>query len=656
MVEAYQANPRSTRKASTIFRLSHGALWARSVRILCYRVGVRHVILALLLVLGCSRQTRKTLVPDVPQHGSAEARARFQEAKTRFLRDGTQGAEFEQIAQDFPDDPIVPWAELYAGIAAVKARDYATADKLLARVMDAEVAPGLSLRAQLFLGIAKNYQGDAAAARRLLARADRAIESDDERTEFLAAVAFSSAAGDRPLMALPVFDQLYPRVTATERAVIIARVEEIVAAANPDLLGRVFDELPDRRGPSIAAVGSRLVLVLEQTGDISGAERMRHNVTPVRAALGLPRTITEAEVGAATATPGDPGLLGAVLPLGSKEENRIAEYAAAGLGLAAGAPDGKGVTAIETRAAVDRPASAEAVEQLARQNVIAIVGPIKGSSVDVAAARAEALAVPLLSLATNADQRTTGRFVFHVRHSPDARARALAQRALSRGIKTFAVLAPETEYGKGTSKAFADAVRKGGGKIEVTVFYPADTKSFAGHAAKLKSSWDAVFVADEAQKLALIAPALAATGNLPRALPFPKKVLGGRPVLLLSLAEGLDARYVTQAGRHSIGALLAPGFYPDDADPTARAFVERFVAGFGRLPNATEAYAFDAAQLATAAGARGRAALAAALARGELAGVTGAIRFDEAHRRADPGVVYTVVEETGGILAIRATR
>src|SRR5690606_5300550 len=188
---------------------------------------------------------------------------------------------------------------------------------------------------------------------------------------------------------------------------------------------------------AIAAVGSRLVILYDHAGDAPRAARMRENMVPVRAHVGLPRTITEAEVGGAASGAGQAGLVGAVVPLGSREENRIAEAAVAGLGLAAGASDGKGIAAIETRIGVDTTTSAAAVDQLARQNVIAIVGPIKAASVDAAAARAESLGVPLISLATNADQRTSGRFVFHIRHSPDARARSLAQRALAAGITTF---------------------------------------------------------------------------------------------------------------------------------------------------------------------------------------------------------------------------
>lgn len=618
----------------------------------------RAILLLLLVVLGtgCPRGTRKTLTPDVPKSGDADARSRFLEARAKFQKDGAAGGDFKAIVQEYPDDPIVPWAELYAGIAAVKARSFAEADTHLSSVIETNADPALTARARLFLGITKNYAGDAAAARRLLVGADKAVENDDERTEYLAALAYATAAGDQPLRALPVFDELYERVTPTERALIVARCEEIVMNLDRDLLERMFDELPGRRGPAIGAVGSRLVALYDSAGDAPRAARMRENMVPVRAHLGLPRHITDAEVGGAAASDGGNSIVGAVLPLGSKEENRIAEAAVAGLALAAGAPDGRGVTAIETRAAVDKTASSEAVDLLARQNVVAVVGPIKGSSVDGAAARAESLGVPLISLATNAELRSGGRYVFHIRHSPDARARALAQRALAAGVRTFAIMAPESDYGRGTSKAFTSAVEAAGGKIVATVTYPTTTKSFADKTGKLGAGWDAVFVADDAQKLGLIAPALNAAGNIPRPLPLPKKKLvNGRAVLLLSLAEGLDPSFIPTAGRQSVGALLAPGFFPDAADPAAKTFVERFTAAYGRAPGPTEAYAYDAAQLVAAASSGGRAGIATALNGSQASGVTGTIRFDADHRRADPGVTYTIVEETGGF-AIRVMK
>ena len=77
---------------------------------------------------------------------------------------------------------------------------------------------------------------------------------------------------------------------------------------------------------------------------------------------------------------------------------------------------------------------------------------------------------------------------------------------------------------------------------------------------------------------------------------------------------------------------------------------------YGHVPGAGEAYAYDAAQLVVAGAAHDRSALATALVRGQLAGVTGTISFDADHHRSDAGIVYTVVEETGGVYAIRIAK
>jgi branched-chain amino acid transport system substrate-binding protein len=609
------------------------------------------VFLAWLVVLAAcpGRQTRRTLVPDIPTTGDVGARTRFQHAKAQFLRDGSDSSEFKRIVEEFPEDPIVPWARLYAGIADVKARKIADAVKQLGEVIELRADPGLTARGRLYLGIALNYQGDAGRALELLRGSDGAIEDEGDRTEYLAALAFATAAaGNPPIRALAIFDQLYPRVTPTEQALVVARIEEVVAAAEPDLVRRAFDELPDRKGPSFAIVASRLVVLADQAGNPTEAQRMREIAAPVRAALGLPRVV-EPDGAASSGS----GVIGAVVPLGGKS-NRIAEAAVAGLGIAAGVGDGNAVAAVEVRAAGDGEAVALAVESLARANVLAIVGPTDKDAVDAAGPRAEALGVPLLSLSGRAERHAVWRTVFHMIHSGEARARALAQRAIARGVSKFAVLAPESGYGKTLSAAFVEEVARGGGTIAATVTYKADTKSFAAIVGKLTGAWDAVFVPEDAATLALIAPALDAAGMKPRPLGT-KKLRAGRAVLLLSTAENLTGAFLVDAGRHAAGALLAPGFYPDDQDPASKGFVDRFIATFGRAPGFLEAYAFDAAQLAAAAGGGGRAGLAAALTRVQFVGLTGTIRFDAEHRRGDPGVLYSVVEETGSF-AIRVAR
>lgn len=586
-------------------------------------------------------------MPDVPTTGDATARNRFQDARAKFLRDGHDSGEFQRIAEEYPEDPIVPWAQLYAGIADVKARKIASAVKQLAEVVDTKADPGLTARARLFLGIARNYAGEPAAALPLLKDGESAIEDDADRTEYLAALAYATAAaGDPPLRALALFDQLYPRVTPTERAAIVVRLEEVVAAADANLVKRAFDQLPDRKGPSFAVLATRLVAISDAEGNAREAQRMREIATPARAALGLPRVAT-GELAAARALE----LIGAVLPKGKSE--RIALAAFAGLGVAAGVSDGKGVAAIEVRTAGDAATAGGAIDYFAGANVVAVIGPTDRDAVDAAGARAEALGVPMLSLSGRAEKIATRRAVFHVMHSGEARARALAQRALARNVKRFAVLAPDSGYGKALTAAFTDEVSRHGGTIVTSATYKADTKSFASVAGKVEGAWDAIFVPEDASTLALIAPALDAAGLKPR--PLGTKLRGGRAVLLLSTAENLSGAFLTDAGRHAEGALLAPGYYPDDQDPASKAFVDRFIAAFGRAPGFLEAYAYDAVQLVAAAGGSGRSGLAANLGKVQLVGLTGTIRFDADHRRADPGTLYTVVDETGG-LAIRVAK
>lgn len=607
------------------------------------------VWLGLVGLVACGGpKTRKTLVPDVPSTGDATARSQFIEARQRFLKDGTNGEDFQRIAEEFPDDPIKPWAQLYAGIAAVNDKKYEVAVTSLDEVLAADVPEGLQRRAQLFAGIAKNYLGDARSAVPLLRKGAAAVENDGEKTEHLAALAYATSTVE-PVASLPLFDALYPRVTATERVMIVARCEEVVAGLEPAVLEPVLEDL-DKRGPALAAAASRLAITADHAGNAGKAQRWRELAAPARHAVGLPKSIRPT-AGAAASSGGSPGLVGAVMPGG---RNKAGEAATAGLGLAAGAADAAGVVAIEIRTAADTSAAVAAVEELAKQNVVAIVGPLDSASVDAAGGRAEGLGVPLLSLTGRPEERTTGRFVFHVKHSAEQRARVLAKKALASGLASFAILAPDDKYGASVTAAFVDELGKGGGTVTSKVVYPPSTKSFVAFAGKLSGSFEALFVPDEADKLALVAPAVSASGRIPKPLGT-KRASGGRPIVLLSTAEGLTGAFIANADRHAEGAILAPGYYPDDKDPAQKTFLDRFLVAFGRAPGANEAYAYDAAQLAAAAGGGGRAALASTLAGSTLAGITGTIKFDADHRRADPGVLYTVVEESG-VFAIRAMK
>ena len=162
---------------------------------------------------------------------------------------------------------------------------------------------------------------------------------------------------------------------------------------------------------------------------------------------------------------------------------------------------------------------------------------------------------------------------------------------------------------------------------------------------------------EAADKVELVAPALAAAGLIARPAGT-KKVTGGRPIVLLSTLEGAGEPYVREAGRYSAGALFAPGYFPGAVDDLGLAFERQYLAAIGKPPTAVDAYAFDgvrAIAALVAAGARGRDDLARRLGSAQLDGVTGAIGFDGDHRRKDDGVIYTV-EVDGGSVTVRAVR
>ncbi|HET6614032.1 MAG TPA: ABC transporter substrate-binding protein, partial [Kofleriaceae bacterium] len=253
---------------------------------------------------------------------------------------------------------------------------------------------------------------------------------------------------------------------------------------------------------------------------------------------------------------------------------------------------------------------------------------------------------------------TGSRYVFHIVHSAEERARALARFAVAAGKHDFAILGPREGYGRAVGDAFAQEVARLGGKVVVSAWYDPKTTSFGDTIKRLRKPWQAVFVPDIASRLELVAPALAA-GN------FISRPLGGdepdhgRKVLLLSTAEFLDSSFLRSAGRYAEGAVLAPGFYPDRSDPRMSDVIASYEAAYGRLPTALEAYAVDAAavvQAAVAAGARTRAEVAAFATRSQISGLTGEVSFGADLRRRDSGVLYQVQVSERGDYAIRALR
>ncbi|MCG8421770.1 MAG: penicillin-binding protein activator [Proteobacteria bacterium] len=620
------------------------------------------MISSLLVVAGCPRTKRRVLRPAIPTTGNAEARSRFEQARGQFEREEALAAtEFEAIAAEYPDDPIAPWAKLYAGMSALRARQY---DQAVAHLESlgrgSHLDQTLRLRGRLYLGLALVYLGEYAGALEHLEAGEQIIDGDVERAEWLAAMAEALGYGDSPLAAIEHYDRWYEIATLSEKSYIAARLRAIVGAADPAQALAAYESLNAFGSPGAAVLGLRVAADLEALGEVERARRILDDTAGARRDAGLVADVPGIGSG------GDPDLLGAVLPLTGRRA-RAGDLAMRGLALASGTfAENRGRDMKPFQLAVHDSASTAqgtriAIDQSASRSVIAVIGPIDGKSVDVAAAQVHASGLPLLSLNPRSDQRsrTPSPYVFHIVQSAEDRAGALARHAHDKGVREFAVLRPENGYGTAVAGAFRAEVERLGGNVVTEESYRPNTTSFTEVIKRLsEASWEAVFVPDQAVRLELIAPALAAADLVTRPLGKPGRLRHGRKIGLLSTAEFASPGYVRSSGRYSHGAVLAPGFYPDRADSLIGDFTERYELSFGRLPTALDAYAYDAALVVRSAvrsGAATRAQLAERIAAGKVTGMTGTIAFDETHRRADPGLLFTVAKQNQDY-AIRAMR
>ena len=113
----------------------------------------------------------------------------------------------------------------------------------------------------------------------------------------------------------------------------------------------------------------------------------------------------------------------------------------------------------------------------------------------------------------------------------------------------------------------------------------------------------------------------------------------------------MSLKLLEAAGRYVQGALLCPGFFADDGEPRAHAFLEAYRAAYSGDPHATEAYAYDAVaavQSVVRRGARTRGDVVRVFGTANtpiLQGLTGNVAFGPDHGRIDTPIIYVVDDQ-----------
>jgi ABC-type branched-subunit amino acid transport system substrate-binding protein len=388
-------------------------------------------------------------------------------------------------------------------------------------------------------------------------------------------------------------------------------------------LERLTRELP--RGP----VYDRVLLDLADRaldhGDLEAAEEWLSR---------LPRTLRSEEEAEREAVlrriqedvvgPGAP--IGVVLPLSGPYSPygwSVLRGIVLGLGTY-GSPAGRYRISLRDSAG-ETDKAAQAVEELAAEGAVAVLGPLRSPTAAAAAPEAERARIPLLSLAQREDLPFLGTWVFRLGVTQSDQVRALVRFAVEeRGARRFAVLYPGDDYGTRFKNLFWDEVERLGGEIVGVESYEPDAvdvqvpiRKLVGlhyltseeralieekerlsrrpqeNAERLTSrelrrlppyvDFDALFVPDAAQRVGLILPQL--------------RYYDVQKVLLLGDSGWNDRKLSKIAGRDADGAVFTDVFFPRSEFPIVQAFVADFYAAYGEEPDALAAQGYDAASM-----------------------------------------------------------
>ena len=279
----------------------------------------------------------------------------------------------------------------------------------------------------------------------------------------------------------------------------------------------------------------------------------------------------------------------------------------------------------------DPEKAAQLFEDLVLQDgVAAVVGPLLTPCAEAVAPHAQAAHVPLISLSQASDLTQDRDWVFRTWPTPELQVEGLLDYVMDKeGMTSFAMMAPDTDYGRAARDAFVSGVESRGGSVTAVVLYDPTQTDFRKDAEKLgrkdyesrqSELWtlrkeaeergddpskvvlpptvdfDAIFIPDSHTRVALVASALAyeefAIGNF-----YPAKEAD--PVPLLGLNGWHNDELFKRGGLYVHNALFVDAYHAGDEQ--VKGWREDFRNIEGREPSVLDAVGYDTGRLVSVA-------------------------------------------------------
>ena len=240
------------------------------------------------------------------------------------------------------------------------------------------------------------------------------------------------------------------------------------------------------------------------------------------------------------------------------------------------------------------------------ENVMAIIGPVSSKAAIAVARKAQEMGVPIIALTQRAGIVEEGEMIFRNFLTPSQEIDGLIDVAMGQmGLENFGILYPDNAYGRYSMNHFWDRLNEMGGTVTAVESYGVDNTDFADQIKKMvglyyprpKSlvqrledmktpedeeesiypeepapiiDFDAIFIPDSFQRVAMIAPQLAFYDVL--------------EVQLLGTSAWQSPQLVEMAKDYIQGALFCSGFVGDSEEAGVRVFVEEYRDNFDAAP------------------------------------------------------------------------
>lgn len=239
---------------------------------------------------------------------------------------------------------------------------------------------------------------------------------------------------------------------------------------------------------------------------------------------------------------------------------------------------------VEDTAAPGGPDSA--ARKLLADGANILLGPLFGPDVKRVAPIAQGAHVPVIAFTNDSSLAQNGVYVFGV--TPQAQVQRVIGFAGSQGIKRYAILVPNSPYGRLVLTSFQDQVTKSGGQVAQIVFYDPSSVDFTSVVQQVadihkSTGFDALMIPEGDGRMRQIAPLL------------PAFEVGPQQVRLLGTSLWADTALARESG-------LAGGWYATTSPDRWQDFARRYQANYGAVPDQRAALVYDAVTLAVALG------------------------------------------------------